>query len=314
MKCSVSVVIPSYNSSRTIRECLQALTHQNYALPFEIIVVDSSDDGTDRIIQKEFPQVTCIHLASKTDPGTARRLGVEQSKGEILLFIDSDCIAPPDWVSQYVELHQQYPDVAAIGGSVVNGNPPHILTSWAGYLAEFREFLPQQSGGFVRHLPTLNISYKRWVFKKYGFFNSQLYPQEDLVFNYHLVQNGEKILFEPSIIVQHKHNPSFKAFLRHQKNIGRITAIVLRLLPLEGALIARNKLLFFLFAPMLPCVKFLRTLLVFIQKAPTILIRHPGAVIIFAIGLWYWSIGFTLGVLTNMEPFREAGSNHSHIE
>ncbi len=311
---AVSVVIPSYNSRRTIRECLHALTHQDYPHPIEIIVVDSSDDGTEEIIQTEFPEVTCIHLPRKTDPGTGRRLGVERSQGKLILFIDSDCVAPPDWVSRYVALHQKYPNVAAIGGAVVNGNPPNILTSWAGYIAEFREFLPQQPGGFVRHLPTLNISYKRWVFQKYGFFDPRLYPQEDLVFNYRLVQNGEKILFDPSIVVRHKHNPSLKAFLRHQKNIGRITAIVLRLLPLEGSTIARNKLLYFLFAPLLPIVKFFRTLVVFIRKAPNILYRHPGAVFIFAIGLGYWLIGFTTGVLTNLEPFREASGDYTNVE
>ena len=312
MKPNVSVVIPSYNSKRTIRECLAALVQQTYTDPYEVILVDSSDDGTHTLVAQEFPQVKLIHLETKTDPGTARRLGVETSSGDLILFIDSDCIAPPDWIERYVEMHIRFPDVAAIGGAVINGNDPHILTSWAGYIAEFREFIPEQPGGFVQHLPTLNLSYKRWVFEKYGFFDHRYYPQEDLVFNYNLVRSGEKILFEPSIVVKHKHNPSFRAFLQHQKRIGRITAIVLRLLPLEGSAIARSKLRFFLLAPLLPIVKFLRTLFVFLRKEPNIVLRHPGAIIIFAIGLMYWFAGFTQGVLTNMEPFGEARNHHSH--
>lgn len=299
-KLKISVIIPAYNSRNTIRQCLTSLRNQNYQQNFEIILVDSSDDGTDEIVKREFPEVTLIHLPVKTDPGKARQLGIENSRGSLILFIDSDCVAPEDWISQYEMLHQQYPNIAAIGGSVVNGRE-HIATSWAGYIAEFRDFIPQHSAGFVKHLPTLNISYKRWVFEKYGQFHNSYYPQEDLVFNYQLIQAGEKILFEPKIVVRHYHNPSFKAFLQHQKRIGKITAVVLQILPLEGAKIARNKWLFFIVAPVLPFVKFVRTILVFLKKSPTIIIKHPLAVILFAIGLVQWTIGFTEGVLKKRE-------------
>ncbi len=301
MKFSVSVVIPSYNSKRTIRWCLTSLQKQTYEEAFEIILVDSSDDGTDALVRHEFPQVQLIHLPQKTDPGTGRRLGVEQARGSLILFIDADCIAPENWVEKHVQQHTNLPNVAAVGGAVVNGNDPKIRTSWAGYLAEFREFIPQQPSGFVKHLPTLNLSYKRWVFEKYGYFDSRYYPQEDLVFNFLLTQNGEKIFFDPTIVVQHCHNPSFKAFLQHQKRIGRITAVVLKILPLNGAFIARNKVLFFLAAPLLPLIKFFRTLIIFFQKAPTILLKHPSSIILFAIGLIYWLIGFAQGVLDEQE-------------
>jgi len=299
-KKAVSVVIPSYNSERTIARCLSALKRQDCDVDYEIILVDSSIDGTPEIVRQHFPDITYIHLERKTDPGTARNLGVQRACGELILFIDSDCVAPPDWIRRYVALHRRMPDVAGIGGSVQNGNPPEDPIGWAGYIAEFREYIPQQPAGFVTHLPTLNLSYKRWVFDKYGFFDPHYYPQEDLVFNYRLIQQGEKIYFEPSIAVLHLHRSNMRAFLNHQVRIGRITSLVLKELPLSGATIVRHKWLFLLVGPMLPLVKFVRTLKVFWQRNRSILLRHPLAIFIFKLGLFYWFIGFTSGVFSEL--------------
>ncbi len=294
----VSVIIPSYNSEHTIFRCLSALSRQKCRFSYEIILVDSSVDRTPEIVRQHFPGVDYLHLEKKTDPGTARNLGVQRSRGRYILFIDSDCIAPPDWIQRYVDLHHRMPEVAGIGGSVVNGNPPEDPIGWAGYMAEFREYIPEQPAAFVPHLPTLNLSYKRWVFDKYGYFDPHFYPQEDLVFNFHLVQQGEKIYFEPSITVKHLHRSNLQAFLKHQVRIGRITSQVLKQIPLSGATIVRRKWLFIIMGPLLPVVKFFRTVKVFLQRNPTILRRHPMAMVILKIGLLYWFWGFTCGVFS----------------
>jgi len=51
---TISVVVPSFNSKRTIRETLDAILAQQTKYAFEVIVVDSSNDGTGDIIEKEF--------------------------------------------------------------------------------------------------------------------------------------------------------------------------------------------------------------------------------------------------------------------
>ncbi len=292
----ISVIIPSYNSQSTIEKCLDALYAQTYRGEFEIILADSSVDKTPEIVTTRYPQVQLIHFERKTDPGTARNHGVKESRGEIILFIDSDCEADREWMEKIVSLHREFPEVAAIGGAAINGNPLHDNVGWAGYMGEFREFIPQQPRGFVPHIPTLNISYKRWVFEKLGYFDPRYYPQEDLVFNYQVTQSGYRILFSPDIRVKHTHRSDFRTFLQHQKKIGHITSRVLKVLPLPGASIARNKILFLTVGPLLPAVKLFRTLMVFIQKNPAIVFRHPMAVIVLKIGLVYWFWGFGKGV------------------
>lgn len=290
----ISVIIPSYNSEKTIRQTLNSLINQSYNDSYEIILVDSSIDNTPQVVRSEFPDIKFIHLETKTDPGTARNLGLKESKGDIIAFIDSDCTAADDWLDRIENAHDSPYNV--VGGVVNNGNDENDLVAWAGYISEFREFLPEQSKKEVDHIPTCNISYKRKIFDEFGLFQGEYYPQEDLVFNYNLRQKNEKIILDPSIQVYHHHRSVLKDYLAHQKRIGTITSTVLKKIPLEGAFIARHKVAAIFLLPLLPFVKFIRTLIVFLRYQPKTIIKRPRVLAIFSRGLFYWIIGFANGI------------------
>ncbi len=294
----ITVIIPSYNSEKTIFNCLNSLLNQTLKEGIEIILADSSDDETPAIVKKHFPTVNLIHFNKKTDPGTARNAGVKMAIGEIILFTDSDCIVEKNWIEKMITIHKNFPELAGVGGSIENGNKSSDQVAWAGYMAEFRENIPQQKRKYIWHNPTCNISYKAWVFIDDNLFDPRLYPQEDLVFNYNLIKSGYKILFEPDIKISHVHRSSFGSYLRHQKRFGIITAKVLRFTKLPGSGIAKNKILFCLIGYLLPFVKFFKTVYVFLTKNPKLLIKHPFALIILKIGLVYWYFGFVNGVMS----------------
>jgi len=290
----ISVIIPSYNSEDTIAKCIDALQGQSHRGNYEIILVDSSIDRTPEIVSGGYSNVNLIHLGDKTDPGTARNMGLEQAKGGLIAFIDSDCVAAHDWLEKIVSAHQSSYNI--VGGVVKNGNDESDLVAWAGYISEFREFLPKQPKKEVTHIPTCNISYKRKIFQDFGFFQGEYYPQEDLVFNYNLCRKGEKILLDPAIQVAHHHRSNLKAFFSHQYRIGEITSRVLKVLQLEGAFIARHPLSAIFFIPILPVIKFFRTTFAFLKYQPLIIIKRPFALILFAMGLVFWIRGFASGI------------------
>ncbi len=290
----ISVVIPSHNSEKTIRKCLDSLDKQSFTGEYEIILVDSSKDQTPDIIRANYPAVRFIHLHQKTDPGTARNMGVAEAKGDIIAFIDSDCIAAPDWLARIFTAHED--EIDAVGGAVRNGNGEGDLVGLAGYIAEFREFTPGQPKREVIHTPTCNISYKKRIFEKYGGFQREYYPQEDLVFNYKLSDEGERIIFDPAIQVFHHQRSKLGDFLNHQKRIGEITSKVLKEIPIEGSFIARNQIIAFFCVPLLPFVKFARTVRTISEHDPAIISRKPRVLGIFALGLVYWVIGFARGI------------------
>jgi len=296
----ISVVIPSYNSEKTISSCLGSLQNQSYADNYEIILIDSSTDNTPWIVSKRHPDVKYTHLSRKTDPGTARNMGVGIAKGELIAFVDSDCTVAYDWLEKIALAHKSF--IGVVGGAVHNGNHEKDVIALAGYLSEFRDFLP---GGFPRevfHIPTCNISYKRAIFDKHGVFNGRYYPQEDLVFNYHLQKNGERILLDPKICVYHQHRSRLIDFLKHQRRIGTITSTVLKKFDLEGAFIVRKPCLGIFLVPLLPVIKFVRTLNVFFRCRPELIIKRPAVLIYFGIGLLFWTWGFAKGAYGKTIP------------
>jgi glycosyltransferase involved in cell wall biosynthesis len=300
-----SIIIPSYNSTNTIWACLDAVTAQDWPEPYEVIVVDSSNDATPQLIRDNFHNVKLISLERKTDPGTARNIGVAQAKGEILAFIDSDCVASPDWLRRLMAHHATGHDV--VGGAVENGNPDSLV-GWAGYISEFREFLPAGNVRLTQHIPTCNISYKQFIFEKYGGFKGEYYPQEDLLYNWHLQRQGVPIVFDPKIRVAHIHRTKTSNYLRHQVRIGRVTAHVLKKTDLPGSWILRWPSLVTLALPVLLVVKFWRTLVVFLRWNWKAVLRRCCAWTLFFFGLLAWSVGFAQGAWKKAPPVSVLGA------
>jgi len=290
----ISIIIPSYNSENTIKKCLDSLLNQSYGGEYEIILVDSSIDNTPQIVSSQYQNVKFIHFDKKTDPGTARNIGIEESKGDLIAFIDSDCDASQDWLEKIESAHKSPYNI--VGGVVNNGNRNNDLVAWAGYIAEFRDFLPEQPMQEVMHIPTCNISYKRTIFSKFGYFKGEFYPQEDLVHNYNLWENGEKILLDPGIQVAHHHRSDLRDFLSHQIKIGTITSKVLKIIRLEGAFIVRHPFLAVFLIPFLPIVKFSRTVSIFLRYQPAAILKRPVVLLFFSLGLIFWVIGFARGI------------------
>lgn len=298
-----SVIIPSYNSEATIEKCLASVTQQAFEEPYEIIVVDSSADATPEIVRQAFPQVILVHLDQRTYSEKARNIGIQKSQGEIICMLDSDCIARPDWIGRIAKAHKENPRYAAIGGSVANANPENLL-GWSAYFAEFREFFPYHPKQFMQNIPTCNISYKRWVFEKFGEYKDLQpdciqvkHPQQaDLVFHQQLVAHQEIILFDPAIQIAHINITDFKRFVVHQYRLGRITSLILRNFPvLKGAVVARSRILSVFTAPLLPCLKLMNTFRVASlsrEYAKKFIVVSP---VLFVGLVFFWAAGFVKG-------------------
>ncbi len=291
-KLAISVVVPAYNARATIDATLTSLAQQRGVENYEVIVVDSSDDGTDRRISEVYPWVKLIHRPNQTDPGTARNLGIAGSRGEIIACLDADCSAPEDWLAHI--LAAQRAGHKVIGGAVENGKPESTV-AWAGYMGEFREFIPHGEPRLVPHVPTCNIAYHRTIFERFGGFPTRFYPQEDLLYHWRLGQHGVPLWFDPGLSVRHLHRSTWRSYLRHQHRIGRITSRMLQVTGGEGAFLARSPALAVLSAPVLPLFKWGRTLAAFWSDAPDVLWRHLPAAGVLLMGLYAWIIGFIAG-------------------
>ena len=87
---AVSIIVPSYNSEKTIKNCLDKISKESGRLNSEIIVVD--DCSTDKTVEiiKTFQNIKLIELESNKGAGNARNKGAEKAIFENLCFVDSD--------------------------------------------------------------------------------------------------------------------------------------------------------------------------------------------------------------------------------
>lgn len=101
---TISIVIPTYNSERTLARSLESIANQNYPKHnLEIIIADGgSIDQTLKIVEK-FNVDKILHNPLKTGEA-GKAVGAEAAKNEIIAFIDSDNILPsPDWLKVMVK-------------------------------------------------------------------------------------------------------------------------------------------------------------------------------------------------------------------
>ena len=91
-KIFLSFIVPAYNTSRYIGECIDSLESQNYS-NYEIIIInDGSIDNTKKICEEYCKKYDNIKLINQNNKGVSysRNLGIQEAKGEYIWFIDSD--------------------------------------------------------------------------------------------------------------------------------------------------------------------------------------------------------------------------------
>ncbi len=206
----LSVVIVAYNEKHLIERCLASLKRQQTNHAFEVILIDSSTDGTDAVAVR-FPFVRMRHYPERKYPGDARNAGVALARGGIIAFLDADCFVENNWVEAVAKAHES--PYLAVGSAVINGSPESLI-AWAYYFCEFNLWLPKPDTREIAEMAGCGLSIKRRVFEQYGPFIEGTYSS-DTAFHWRLSRSGHKIIFIPSIRVAHTVRYRLGEFLRH---------------------------------------------------------------------------------------------------
>jgi glycosyltransferase involved in cell wall biosynthesis len=282
----VSVIIPCYNSERTIRECLRSITKQTTRIPFDVTVVDSSADRTSAIVSQEFQSVRLIRLAARTFAGAARNIGIRATAGRYCLMIDSDCVAAPDLIERMVSAHREA-DYAAIGGSIGNGTPSS-LSGLLCYLMEFKEFIPRAPRRLVTSVPTANVCYRRESLGRQGGFDDEMWLAEDILLNWKIHSSGEQILFDPQIEVTHFNRTGWINVLSYQRSMGQYSAKARRRAGLPGSIALRFPALIAL----MPFARVLRAAVWLLKYDRSAFARFLLISPMYLLGSAIWASGF----------------------
>jgi glycosyltransferase involved in cell wall biosynthesis len=208
----ISIVIPNHNNAKTIGLCLEAVYASTYT-DFEVIVVDDCSSDNSAAVINKYP---CRHIQLTEHGGAskARNTGAENGSGEIIFFIDADCILQPDTLATAAAATREEGPGVVIGGTY----------TWQPY---DRDFFSRFQSIYIHYSETKNVSDPDYIathamlipaelFKKSGGFNEKFLPIiEDVEFCHRLKRLGFSLRMKPDIQVQHIFNFTFLRSMRN---------------------------------------------------------------------------------------------------
>jgi len=225
MAIDISIIIPSYNRKELLEGTLESLFAQDYSKEaLEIIVVDDgSTDGTVELLEelKNTNPGLRYFVQKHKGPASARNLGIAASFGDIVGFIDDDCVVAADWARLMAQGHKSYPGIAAIGGrTIAPGEKTSLIVSQ--FLSTSCCEISQNGKKEVIFFPTCNVSFKRRSFAKHQFNESFPLPGgEDLEFFWRLFKDGYRFAWNNEIKVIHFRSTSLRSFLKQAYIYGK---------------------------------------------------------------------------------------------
>lgn len=202
----ISVIIPSYNSERTIAACLESLRElAPETPPFEVIVADNgSTDGSVDII-RQFSEVKLVFETERRGAAPARNAAVPLARGKILAFTDSDCVAAPLWLLEGIKPFED-PTVVGVAGGILGVSPSNFIQEWM----NARRILDQEHAfrhPFMPFIQTANAFYRRKEFMEVGMFDTTFTTAgEDCDLSWRLLlKTGGRLELRHTALIYHDH-------------------------------------------------------------------------------------------------------------
>ncbi|HKA33034.1 MAG TPA: glycosyltransferase family A protein [Candidatus Binatia bacterium] len=200
----IDVVLPTRNRANLLRRALESLLEQQYPVErFAIIIVDDgSTDETWNLLQNAGDARVRPLRIEHRGPYTARNEGWRAGSGDIVAFIDDDCVANPNWLSAIAQ---------GFARSEVLGLQGRTLT-----LPALQTPLTHQVvvSSLNTRYETCNIAYRRDILTSVGGFAPDLYYTADTLLGVAVSALGT-IAFAPDMIVIHPPRP--RHFLGRQE-------------------------------------------------------------------------------------------------
>ncbi len=223
----VSVIIPVYNGEKTLRQCLDSVLNQTYK-NYEIIVVDNNSTDRTKEIIKEFQKKEKgknkkirYLFEEKQGRGAARYKGEINSKGEIILMTDSDCIIPKNWIKEMIKALKNYD---AIQGFQEAASDDY----WSRYkqITSEIKYKNEKMENLLGKMDTKNFAIKKDVLKKIGYTSRNYFSGNDAYLSIKLAENNFKVKFAKDIKVKHFHADSLNKVFKRKIRLGKWTAII----------------------------------------------------------------------------------------
>jgi glycosyltransferase involved in cell wall biosynthesis len=216
----LSIIIPAFNEENYINRCLEAIKKMNNEnMDLEIIVVDNG--STDKTVEISQSYGAKVLIKREGTIASLRNYGAKNSKGDLISFLDADCIVSEDWLSKAL-VYVRDKERIVIGFRLsIPTNSNWVAQSWD------LLFSKRDTTSEVDWLPTGNIIMAREAFMVVNGFDETLESNEDYDFCFRLRNKGHEIISCADTSVIHLRPPKslrdvFKKELWHGKEVFRV--------------------------------------------------------------------------------------------
>ena len=217
----VSVIIPNYNYARSLALCLASLQNQTYP-EIEVIVVDDNSTDTSVAVARRAGVRVLRTPGRASGCSTARNIGAENSRGDILFFLDSDVGLAPDAIANAVAKLLADPGIGVLCG-VYDPEPLIVDSRVEEYRSLQLHYWQISSEGEVSNVYPAMMAIRRTVFDDVGPFNPRLRQTEDADYG-HRVCLRYRLVLDSAVGGRHDHDDTLsllvsKLFTRTRQRI-----------------------------------------------------------------------------------------------
>ncbi len=240
-----SVVVCTYDIKRIedLDECIHSLLRQEYDRYEVIVVVDHNKELFSSLLRRYAKVAKLKVVLNFSERGLAGSMncGISHARGQIVCFIDDDAIADDNWLPRLESVYGDTDEVYAVGGCtkplwMTGRKPDYLPDEFHWMVGAMSGYLPDEVEE-VRNLWSGNISYRKEVFDKVGFFLPRLGRKgdaslqgEDAEFGIRLLKaTGNGVKYAPNAIVYHKiyaERVKLRALLNRAYGQGRSKAYI----------------------------------------------------------------------------------------
>lgn len=220
----VSVIIPARNEEASIGGIVRAVLAQRgreTETELEVVVaVDASTDDTEGAARAAGARTLCVPWSGAGNPGAARNFAAREATGDLLVFLDADCMPSDGWLGRLLDAHGR--GEAVVGGAL--DLPPGLpFSARCDYYCGWYHMHSRRRPGYVVSHPPGNLSVRRDLFLSTRGFEERhpiAFAHEELGWQGEVIGRGVRIYFEPRAIVLHRNRPGLGNMLARNYRWG----------------------------------------------------------------------------------------------
>ena len=209
-----SVVIPNWNGVRHLPTCLESLRSQRLG-DFEVIVADNaSTDGSRELLARDYPEVRLLALQSNRGFTGACNAGIRVAQGAIVMLLNNDTEAAPDWLAEIEATFQRHPDAGMVASRMLLLDRRDTFhTAGDLFCADgvpanrgvWQEDTGQYEEGYVFSACGGAAAYRRGMLQQVGLLDeSFFFSCEDVDLAWRAQLQGWRAVYAPRAVVYHR--------------------------------------------------------------------------------------------------------------